>query len=122
MKNILIIDDDKSLRLLLKEKIEKQGYNIIEASNGKEGIDLYHKNNIDLIITDLIMPEKEGIETIIELRKENSNIKIIAISGGGYFNPEDYLEAAEGLGAIKTFMKPIKYDKLIDYINKLLKK
>lgn len=120
MKNILIIDDDKSLRLIIKEKIKKSNYKIFEASNGKEGIEIYHKNDIDLIITDLIMPEKEGIETIIELKKENKDVKIIAISGGGYFNPEDYLEAAEGLGAIKTFIKPIDFEKFTKFINELL--
>ena len=106
MANILIIDDDNQFREMLRQMIERDGYEVIEASDGKEGIALYRKNPTDLIITDLIMPEKDGIETIQELKKDFPEIKIIAISGGGRLGPNDYLQLAKMLGAQRTLTKP----------------
>src|SRR5210317_1834310 len=110
MPNILIIDDDNQFRTMLRKMVERNGYEVIEASDGKEGIKLYRKNPTDLIITDLIMPEKDGIETIQELRKDFPDVKIIAISGGGRLGPHDYLHLAKMLGAQRTLTKPIELD------------
>jgi len=121
MPNILIIDDDNQFRTMLRKMVERNGYEVIEASDGKEGIKLYRKNPTDLIITDLIMPEKDGIETIQELRKDFTDVKIIAISGGGRLGPHDYLHLAKMLGAQRTLTKPIELDELLKAIEELLK-
>lgn len=105
---------------MLRKMIERNGYEVIEASDGKEGIKLYRKNPTDLIITDLIMPEKDGIETIQELKKDFPDIKIIAISGGGRLGPQDYLHLAKMLGAQRTLTKPIEFPELLKTIKELL--
>jgi CheY-like chemotaxis protein len=120
MPNILIIDDDNQFRTMLRKMVERNGYEVIEASDGKEGIKLYRKNPTDLIITDLIMPDKDGIETIQELRKDFPDVKIIAISGGGRLGPHDYLHLAKMLGAQRTLTKPIELDELLKAIEELL--
>ncbi len=116
MKRILIIDDETSVRILLKKMLEKEDYEVFEAQDGNKGMDLYKKFNPDLIITDLVMPEKEGLETIRELRKENSEIVIFAISGGGRIIPDTYLNLAEKLGANRTFSKPFDTDEMLSAI------
>lgn len=121
MPNILIIDDDNQFRTMLRKMVERNGYEVVEASDGKEGIKLYRKNPTDLIITDLIMPDKDGIETIQELRKDFPDVKIIAISGGGRLGPHDYLHLAKMLGAQRTLTKPIELDELLKAIEELLK-
>ena len=94
MADILIIDDDIQLSAMLKQLLERQGYSVITASDGNEGISLFHEKGARLIITDLIMPVKEGIETIAELVKSTPDVKIIAISGGGRLKPDSYLNLA----------------------------
>ena len=121
MANILLIDDDDQFRNMLRQLLERNGYEVKEASGGKEGIKLYLENPTDLIITDLIMPGKDGIETIQEFKKNFPDIKIIAISGGGRLGPEDYLHLAKMLGAQKTLTKPIELPELLEAIEKLLK-
>ena len=82
MARILIIDDNDQFREMLRKCLESEGYEVVTACDGKEGIDLYHKELTDLIITDVHMPERSGAELIFELQKEFSDVKIIAISGG----------------------------------------
>ncbi len=120
MKRILVIDDDIQVRQMLKQILERAGYEVADAPDGKEGIRLYRDEPADLIITDIIMPEKEGIETILELRREFPDVKIIAISGGGRFDPGVYLETAEKFGVARTFGKPIDRKELLDAIQELL--
>ena len=120
MANILLSDDDNQFSTMLRKMIERNGHEVIEASDGKEGIKLYRKSPTDLIITDLIMPEKDGIETIQELKKDFPGIKIIAISGGGRLGPQDYLHLAEMLGARRTLTKPIELPELLKAIEELL--
>lgn len=120
MANILLIDDDYQFRTMLRKMLERNGYEVFEASDGKEGVKLYRKNPTDLIITDLIMPEKDGIETIQELKKDFPDINIIAISGGGRLGPQDYLHLAKMLGAKRTLTKPIELPDLIKTIEELL--
>ena len=115
-----MIDDELQIRRLFIQKMADSDYEIIEASNGNEGLKLYREHKPDLVITDLIMPEKEGIETITELKKENPHVKIIAISGGGRINPDDYLHIAKNLGAERTFSKPIDWPSLIKTVKELI--
>ncbi len=120
MKKILVIDDENSIRLLLKKMLEREGFDVMTASDGKEGMDIISKAAFDLVITDIVMPEKEGIEIIMELKKGYPDIPIIAISGGGVVIPEMYLDLAEKLGAVRTFSKPIDKETLVSTINEIL--
>ncbi|MCP4622523.1 MAG: response regulator, partial [bacterium] len=88
---------------------------------GSEGMKLFNANSVDLVITDIVMPEKEGIETIMEIRKAPGDVKVIAISGGGRQEPEGYLELAKQLGVKFTFTKPFKQDDLLGAVHELLK-
>jgi len=120
MPLILIIDDDNQLRGMLRQTLELAGYDVLDAPNGKEGIKLYRQDPADLVITDLIMPEKEGIETIMDLKRDFSDVKIIAISGGGRIDAEEYLHMAEKLGAQRTLTKPFELKELLEAVRELL--
>jgi DNA-binding response OmpR family regulator len=121
MARILIIDDDNAFRAMLRAMLEEAGYNDIEeADDGDIGAKLFRQRPFDLVITDLIMPNKEGIEMIVELRRDYPLIKIIAVSGGGRTGPQDYLRLARHLGADRTLEKPFKCSELIDTMQGLL--
>jgi len=120
MARILIIDDDVQILDMLRQILKSEGYEVVEAADGREGIRLYREDPADLIITDIIMPEKEGIETIMELKRDFPDVKIIAISGGGRIGPEEYLPMAEMLGAKRTFSKPVERKQLLNAVRKLL--
>lgn len=121
MARILIIDDESQIRSMLRLMLERVGYEVIEAADGMDGIRQYRDNPADLIITDLIMPNKDGIGMIIELKKEFPKVKIIAMSGGGVNRPEGYLDGAKKLGATRTLTKPIDRDEMIDAVAETLK-
>ncbi len=104
MAKILIIDDEGIVRDMLRDILEPEGYVILEAENGKKGLEIYDPNTIDLVITDIMMPEKDGFETISELNKIKPGIKIIALTGYGLHN----LPIAFDLGAALVYEKPIK--------------
>jgi DNA-binding response OmpR family regulator len=108
MARILIIDDDVQILNMLRQTLEREGHAVVDAPDGNEGLRLFRENPTDLIITDLIMPEKEGIETIMELRRDFPDVKIIAISGGGRLDPGQYLSIAKSFGAQYTFTKPVE--------------
>jgi DNA-binding response OmpR family regulator len=117
---ILVIDDEPEVRLVLRQILERDGYRVLEAPDGNVGIMLYRQNACDLVIVDIIMPVKEGISTIIELRRESRKVKIIAISGGGRVGPRDYLGMAEQLGADWTLSKPFGREEILAAVGKLL--
>ena len=120
MAHILIIDDDLQLLDMLRQTLEREGYNVVVASNGKAGIKIYREDPVDLIITDMIMPEKEGIETIIELKRDYPDVKIITMSGGGIISSEQYLDISRKLGVEQSFTKPIEREKLLFAIRELI--
>ena len=121
MARILIIDDESQIRSMLRLMLERVGYEIAEAPDGIEGIRRYRENPADLIITDLIMPNKDGIGMIIDLKKEFPKVKIIAMSGGGVNRPEGYLDGAKKLGATRTLTKPIDRDEMLKAVKETLK-
>lgn len=121
MSQILIIDDEPQIRLLLKKMFEREGFNVILASDGNEGVSSFKKNRIDLVITDIIMPEKEGIEIIQEIKNESPDTPIIAISGGGKNSPDTYLNIAKFLGAHKVFEKPVEKKELLNAVKAALR-
>ena len=106
MARILVIDDEAAVRNLVATILRKTGHEVFEASDGKRGGAVLSEQPVDLIITDLLMPEKDGIEMIMEARRDFPAIRIIAMSGGGMAAPADYLPMAELLGAERTLAKP----------------
>lgn len=120
MPHILVIDDDLQMRLMLQQVLTRAGYAASLAANGKEGISLHEKTPADLIITDVIMPEKEGIESIQEIRKRWPETRIIAISGGLRGGNLDLLSLARMLGAARTLAKPFKHEDLLNAIREIL--
>ena len=121
MARILIIDDEPQIRSMLTLMLERDGYEVVEAPDGVEGIKVYRQNPADLIITDLIMPNKDGIGMIIDLKKEFPDIKIIAMSGGGLNKPDGYLKGAKKLGAACTLTKPIDREKMLRAVKNIIK-
>ena len=122
MSRILLVDDDAQVRKMLRITMERAGYEVVEAEDGSEAVRVYDPATIDLVITDIVMPEKEGIETIMELKTINPAVRIIAISGGGRINPEDYLKWAQRFGVANTFTKPVDRGELLASVNGLLSK
>lgn len=104
---ILIIDDDEIIRELFRMWLERAGYEVYDAADGREGMSIQEKTPVDMLICDLIMPVQEGIETITLFKDKFPEIGIIAISGGGKIAPGSYLTIAEHLGAWKVFTKPV---------------
>ena len=121
MARILVIDDEELVRFTLKQALQKAGHEVVEAADGNDGITFIKRSRFDLIITDIIMPEKEGIETIVELRRDDPDLKIIAISGGGRTGNTDYLELAQKLGAQQVLQKPFARQELLDAVQETLK-
>lgn len=110
---VLIVDDEEMIRAVLSQLLTKDGYNIVQAGDGDAAIKACTGQNIDLIITDLVMPTKNGIDLIMEIKRSQGNIPIIAISGGGGIKGTfDYLSVAKLIGAQEIFPKPIDFDKL----------
>ena len=121
MAKILVIDDDPSILTMLKKMLEREGYEVDTACNGSEGLDKIEDSPPDLLITDIVMPEKEGMELIFHLRRKKPELKIIAISGGGRFNYEGYLTSAKLLGADLSFQKPLVHKEFVQAISDLIK-
>lgn len=120
MARILIIDDEDLARYTLLKMLSGSGHELAEAENGKEGLDLHRESPFDLIITDLIMPEMEGMETILALRRDGPTPKIIAVSGGGRSGSADYLSMARRLGADQVLPKPFSQDELLSTVHSCL--
>jgi YesN/AraC family two-component response regulator len=120
MGKILIIDDEPYILLMLKKMIEKIGHEVDLASNGRDGMELFEKEPADMVITDIIMPDKEGLEIILEMKKTHPDLKIIAISGGGRISPESYLECARHFGASRVFQKPFKQKEILSAVKELM--
>lgn len=120
MHRILIIDDEHNILLMLKKMLERAGYEIDLASNGEEGLRLFRNTPSDLVITDIIMPEKEGLETIREMRKMQPKTKIIAMSGGGKISADNYLETAKIFGASRIIEKPFTQQAMVSTVKELL--
>lgn len=111
---ILIVDDEPQIREILRIWFEQEGFTVLVAENGREGVRLQRRDPAQLLICDLIMPDQEGIETITSFKKEFPGVGIIAISGGGKIGPDSYLEIAVQLGAWKAFKKPLDIPQLIE--------
>ena len=117
---ILVIEDEEDIRQMICDILEDEGYSTLQAADGNEGLQLLRKRpECRIVITDLLMPEKEGIATISELRKDFPWVRIVAISGGGICMPENYLNRAKVTGADATLCKPFVSSELLGLIEKL---
>jgi len=120
MGRILIIEDDHHILIMIKRMLERYGFEIKLASNGVDGLELFKKITVDLVITDIIMPEKEGLETIREMKRMSPDLKIIAMSGGGKLSADNYLETAKIFGASQVLQKPFTQKQLLSAVQKIL--
>ncbi|MCX7018531.1 MAG: response regulator [Candidatus Sumerlaeota bacterium] len=120
MPAVLIIDDDPQFRYMLAETFRDEGFEVDEAPDGKKGLRAYRAAPSDIVIVDMIMPEQEGVETIMAFRKEFPAVPIIAISGGGRLSPLPYLELALQFGAARVFTKPFDRKQFLAAVRELL--
>lgn len=120
MPKVLIIDDEADIRSVLKDMLGMSGYEVDTAENGKEAKELYDKNEYDVVITDIIMPEQDGFEVILDYRNKNQLDRIIAISGGGRTSSKDYLNIANHFGVSSIFSKPPNYKDLIAKVDEIV--
>jgi len=130
MAKIIVIDDEKDIRNVLKEVLERAGFDVEIAGNSDEGLELLRDHGADLVITDIIMPGKDGVDTVYDIRMEFPNTRIIVISGGGNVTPMEYeptaikttayLASASAAGADVTLTKPFDRGELLDAVKELV--
>jgi CheY-like chemotaxis protein len=120
MARILLIEDDENIREMFSELLARAGHDVVPMANGKDAAKRRGEMAAALVITDILMPERDGLEAICELRQDAPEVKIIAISGGRKIGPELYLESAQALGADRTFVKPVDGAELLAAVRELL--
>lgn len=120
MPRILIVDDSPADRSALRKVLETRGYRVQEAADGKAAIRMQRTIPADLVITEILLPEKDGIETIVDLKRGFPDVKIIAISGGGAISPQIYLKMAMELGAARALKKPLDQHKMMETVWELV--
>jgi CheY-like chemotaxis protein len=120
MAGVMIVEDDAALRELLRDSFEKRKYTVITAADGREAIARFRPSVVDLVITDLLMPEEDGLMVIMKIREIKPSAKLIAISGGGKAGPGSYLQMASKLGADHILPKPFLPSELIQKVKELL--
>ena len=118
--SILLVDDDDQFRAMLNEALTGEGYQVVEARDGRQALALYASKPTDLVITDLVMPEKEGLEMIVEMKRLHAGVKIIAISGGGRSSSQNYLKMAKAFGAQIVLAKPFSHREILEAISQVL--
>jgi len=120
MPCILIIDDDPQILQMMQKVLLRVGYDVLSASDGRQGMNLCNTNHVDLVITDIVMPEMEGLEVIMGIKRILPNVKIMAVSGGARIQADDYLDLASALGAHRTLAKPFMREELLQAVRELL--
>jgi DNA-binding response OmpR family regulator len=120
MPSILLIEDDELFRDALANALTEHGYTVTQAEDGEQGVKLFRAAPADLVITDIVMPNKEGIATVVELRRAHPKLGIIAMSGGAAHEPELYLKIAGTFGATRTLKKPFDLRTLLKAIEEVL--
>ena len=119
-KNILVIEDDNSYRTIITSALKNAGYGVLEAANGEEGIRIFEQEPATLVITDIFMPEKEGFETILELKEIYPEVKILAISGGGKSGFIEVLPMSVDMGAEDILEKPFHIAALLEKVASIM--
>ncbi len=130
MARIIVIDDEEDIRNVLKEVLERAGHEVEIAGSSDEGLDILRDRGAELVITDVIMPGKDGVDTVYQIRMEFPNTRIIVISGGGNGGPMEYepsaikttayLASADAAGADVTLTKPFNRKEIVDAVNNLV--
>lgn len=120
MAQVLIIDDDRGIRQLLRRIIEGRGHVVVEADSGRTGVDAFQQQPFDLVLTDIVMPDMDGNQTIVHLRKLNAGIKIVAVSGGGRARNLTPLQLAKQFGADRIIEKPFRRDDVLRTLDEML--
>lgn len=121
MATILAIDDDKDILNVIETALRERGHTVHCLEDGRNAFEIHQQHKIDLIVTDILMPEFDGIEVIRQFRRECPGLKILAISGGGFTDPQQFLTMAKRLGADATLHKPFDWNKLAATVDDLLK-
>lgn len=121
MAKILLVDDDLALRSTLRRILLRANHEVVEAEDGTQAVLAARGRSPDLVITDLIMPNKEGMEIMIEFKKEQPRIPVIVMSGGGRLDARDYLQMATRMGAARTLAKPFGAQELLSAVDEVLK-
>lgn len=120
MPRVLVIDDEPQIRSLVKRFLSQAGYEVDQAGDGLDGVKQMKENPADLVITDILMPKQEGLETIRQIREIYPDCKIIAMSGGSQLTAMDFLPIAQKFGAAKIFHKPIDFQELVEAVKELV--
>ncbi len=120
MARILLINDEELVRATLRKILETAGHDVVDAADGRVGLERYRENPADVVITDIIMPQMEGIEMILTLKQEYPDAKIIAISGGGEIDKRTLLTWASKIGAQDVLAKPFKSKEIVDAVRRVL--
>lgn len=121
MSTILIAEDEEKVRRLVSKMLKEAGFDVIEACNGNECLSMYNTHSPDLVLVDIIMPEKDGITTIKQIKSENQLAKVVAMSGGLVLTPDAYLDEAKEIGADYIIPKPLDRRQLLETIQNLLR-
>jgi CheY-like chemotaxis protein len=117
---VLVLDDEDEVRSVLMRALQRAGHEVLEAADGREGLDVVRTQAIDLVVTDLVMPEVDGLEFMRELARRRPGIPVIAISGGGVWDARSLLEVAGALGALRTLSKPFELDAFLSLVAEAL--
>ncbi|MFC1467988.1 response regulator [Verrucomicrobiota bacterium] len=120
MGHILVVDDKEGVRRIIERGLLQAGHKVDLAADGNEALARAVKTSYDLVVMDMVMPGLGGLDTIVELRKLEPNIKVIAISGGDVLEPDLYLRAAQDLGVVATLPKPFLIDELVSEVDKAI--
>jgi CheY-like chemotaxis protein len=119
MARVLLIEDDELVRYSLVELLEEAGHTVMQRENGFQLLSFIEDNPVDVVITDIVMPEVDGMEVLTMLRKSHPSLPVIALSGGGRISGSDYLEMADAIGAKRTIHKPVQPDVLLQAVEEL---
>jgi DNA-binding response OmpR family regulator len=120
MCKVLLIDDDAAMRAMISRMVGAAGHEVVEAANGVAGLELFRDHRPELVITDILMPQKDGLETVREIRQIDPTVRIIAISGGGAGGYTNFLRIAQSFGATETLQKPFRQAELLAKIEGLM--
>jgi CheY-like chemotaxis protein len=118
--SILIIDDDAAVSRTLSLILTRAGYQVSTAASGRKGLELLSREGFDLVLTDIIMPELDGIEAIRRIRTDHPGLRVIAMSGGGQIDKADFLHMAEALGADRVLEKPVRSERLLELVGSVM--